>query len=122
MPADLLDGHRVVSYFSSRTGRPFPLRYMRGEETFEINGHTTVSVNESTAHLTTLLTGLGMAQTFVFMAKPYLDSGALVEVLTGWEPPPHKVYVVYSPNRHLSAKLRAFVDWVVEVFTPYSTA
>ncbi|MDL9997008.1 LysR family transcriptional regulator [Variovorax sp. J22P240] len=121
-PADLMNGHRVVSYFSSLTGRPFPLRYVRGEETFEINGHTAVAVNESTAHVTTILSGLGMAQTFAFMAKPYLDSGELVEVLPGWEPPPHPVYVVYPPNRHLSAKLRAFVDWVVEVFTPYGTA
>ncbi|MDM0048354.1 LysR family transcriptional regulator [Variovorax sp. J22R115] len=121
-PADLMNGHRVVSYFSSLTGRPFPLRYVRGEETFEINGHTAVAVNESTAHVTTILSGLGMAQTFAFMAKPYLDSGELVEVLPGWEPPPHPVYVVYPPNRNLSAKLRAFVDWVVEVFTPYGTA
>lgn len=26
------------------------------------------------------------------------------------------VYVVYPPNRHLSAKVRAFVDWVAELF------
>jgi DNA-binding transcriptional LysR family regulator len=119
-PADLLDGHRVVSYFSSRTGRPFPLRYERGEERFEIDGHAAVAVNESTAHLTTLLTGLGVAQTFAFMARPHVRSGALVEVLKGWEPPPIPVYVVYPPNRHLSAKLRAFVDWTVEVFLPFS--
>ncbi|MDM0104068.1 LysR family transcriptional regulator [Variovorax sp. J22R24] len=121
MPAELLEGHRVVSYFSSRTGRPFPLRYVRGEESFEINGHIAVAVNESTAHLTTILTGLGVAQTFAFMAKPHVDSGALVALLADWEPPPHPVYVVYPPNRHLSAKLRAFVDWV-EIFSPYSTA
>ena len=26
------------------------------------------------------------------------------------------VYVVYPPNSHLSAKVRAFVDWVVDLF------
>ena len=26
------------------------------------------------------------------------------------------VYVVYPPNRHLSAKVRAFVDWTAELF------
>jgi DNA-binding transcriptional LysR family regulator len=25
--------------------------------------------------------------------------------------------VVYPPNSHLSAKVRAFVDWVVELFS-----
>ena len=26
------------------------------------------------------------------------------------------LHVVYPPNRHLSAKLRVFVDWVAELF------
>jgi LysR family transcriptional regulator for bpeEF and oprC len=41
-------------------------------------------------------------------------------VLADWAPAPHPVYVVYPPGRHPSAKLRAFVDWAVEVFAPYS--
>ena len=57
-PADLLAGHRVVSYFSSRTGRYIPPRYERGDERIEINGHAVIAVNESTAHLTALLTRL----------------------------------------------------------------
>jgi DNA-binding transcriptional LysR family regulator len=46
----------------------------------------------------------------------------LSEVLAAWEPPPLPVSVVYPPNRHLSAKLRAFADWAVEVFAPYGAA
>jgi len=121
-PADLHDGHQVISYFSSRTGRYFPLRYERGEERIEINGHALMAVNESTAHLTAVLTGLGVAQTLAVMAQPHVERGTLVEILAGWEPAPHPVYVVYPPNRHLSAKLRAFVDWTVEVFAPYGSA
>ncbi|MDM0082817.1 LysR family transcriptional regulator [Variovorax sp. J31P179] len=118
-PADLLDGHRVVSYFSSRTGRYIPPHYERGDERIEINGHAVIAVNESTAHLTALLTGLGVAQTFAFMAKPHVESGALVELLADWEPPPMPVSIGYPSSRHPSAKLRAFVDWTVEVFAPY---
>lgn len=119
-PADLVDGHRVVNYFSSGTGRYIPPRYERGDERFEINGHAVIAVNESTAHLTALLTGLGVAQTFAFMAQPHVESGALVELLADWEPPPMPVSVAYPSSRHLSAKLRAFVDWTVEVFAPFS--
>ncbi|MDM0111853.1 LysR family transcriptional regulator [Variovorax sp. J22R133] len=120
-PADLLDGHRVVSYFSSRTGRYVPPRYERGDERIEINGHAVIAVNESTAHLTALLTGLGVAQTYAFMAQPYVDSGALVELLADWEPPPMPVSVAYPSSRHMSAKLRAFIDWTVEVFAPHES-
>ena len=120
-PAALLEGHRVVSYFSSRTGRYVPPRYERGDECIEINGHAVIAVNESTAHLTALLTGLGVAQTFAFMAQPHVESGALVELLADWEPPPMAVSVAYPSSRHMNAKLRAFVDWTVEVFAPYGS-
>ena len=120
-PADLTHGHRVVSYFSARTGRYVPPRYERGDERIEINGHVVMAANESTAHLTALLTGLGVAQTFAFMARPYVESGALVELLADWEPPPMPVSVAYPSSRHPSAKLRAFVDWSVEVFGPYDS-
>ncbi|HEX5738199.1 MAG TPA: LysR family transcriptional regulator, partial [Hydrogenophaga sp.] len=29
------------------------------------------------------------------------------------------LYVVYPPNRHLSAKVRAFVEWVAELFAQH---
>jgi LysR family transcriptional regulator for bpeEF and oprC len=122
-PADLGDGtHRVVGYFSSLSNRPIPLRYAHGEERIEIHGRTVVGVNESTAHLTAVLTGMGVAQTFDVMAQPHLASGALVEVLQAWAPPTYPLHVVYPTNRHLSAKLRVFVDWAVELFAPYNDA
>ena len=33
-----------------------------------------------------------------------------------WKHPPIPIHVVYPPNRHLSARVRAFVDWAAEVF------
>jgi DNA-binding transcriptional LysR family regulator len=50
-----------------------------------------------------------------FMAGPLLRSGALVRVLEDWEAEVIPIYVVYPPNRHLSSKLRVFVDWMVEL-------
>lgn len=122
-PQDLLDGrHHLVSYFSARTGRIVPAHYVRGAERFDISGQGLISVNESTAHLNAALTGLGLVQTFGPIVQPHIERGALVEVLAGWAPPPMPFYVAYPPNRNLSAKLRAFVDWIVEVFAPYNTA
>jgi LysR family transcriptional regulator, regulator for bpeEF and oprC len=37
-------------------------------------------------------------------------------VLPDWTRPALPVHVVYPPNRHLSAKVRAFVDWAAELF------
>ena len=120
-PQELLDGrHAMASYFSARTGRTVPASYVRGAERLEIVASGAVSVNESTAHLNAALAGLGLVQTFGPIVQPYIASGALVEVLADWAPPPMPFYVAYPANRHLGAKLRVFIDWVVGVFEPYN--
>ncbi|MBL0919625.1 MAG: LysR family transcriptional regulator [Hydrogenophaga sp.] len=122
-PQELLDGrHLMVSYFSAGTGRIVPAPYVRGDERFDITGQGVISVNESTAHLNAALAGLGLVQTFDPIVQPHIESGALVEVLADWAPPPMPFYVAYPPNRNVSGKLRVFVDWVVEVFEPYNAA
>jgi LysR family transcriptional regulator for bpeEF and oprC len=50
------------------------------------------------------------------MALPYLRSGALIELMPQWRPLPMPISVVYPHNRHLSPKVRVFVDWAAELF------
>ena len=115
-PRDLETTYSVVSYTSSLSGRPFPLHFRRRDEAIEVIASSAIAVNESTAHMTCLLEGLGIGQTFRFMAQRYLNDGSLVSVLDDWRRPPHPMHILYPPNRHLSAKLRVFVDWISEVF------
>jgi DNA-binding transcriptional LysR family regulator len=118
-PAQLQAGHALFGYFSSLTGRSFPMLFARKGERLEITAPTQVAVNESTAHLTGLLAGLGVGQTFGFMARPHFARGALSPLMEDWDRPHHPLHLLYPPNRHLQAKLRVFVDWVVEVFAPF---
>jgi LysR family transcriptional regulator, regulator for bpeEF and oprC len=119
-PQDLQDGrHVMANYFSARTGRIVPASYVRGGQRLDIAGQGLISVNESTAHLNAALHGLGLVQTFGPVVQAHIERGALVEVLSDWAPPPMPFYVAYPANRHLSARLRVFVDWVVELFEPY---
>jgi DNA-binding transcriptional LysR family regulator len=117
-PRDLAHGHVPIQYFSSLTGRRFPMRFHRENEAIEVTvtAPAAVSVNESTAHLTALLCGLGISQTFQYMARPHVEKGALVPLLTDWTRPRYQLNVLYPPTKHLSAKLRVFIDWTVEVF------
>ena len=45
-----------------------------------------------------------------------MAGGRLVPVLQNWKSPDVPVSVVYAPNRYLSAKVRVFIDWVIELF------
>jgi LysR family transcriptional regulator for bpeEF and oprC len=118
-PLQLEQGHCLLSYFSSLTGKPIPLMFQRQSEAFEITERTMVAVNESSAHLACMLTGLGISQTFGFMARPHISRGALVPLLQEWSRAQHPLHLLYPPNRHLQAKLRVFVDWAAEVFAQF---
>jgi LysR family transcriptional regulator for bpeEF and oprC len=123
-PSELEKGHRLINYFSSRTGRQFPHLFVQGGEHLEILGTYQLAVNESNALTTAVLAGLGITQVARFGLQHHLDNGTLVRVLPDWSHPPIPLHVVYPPNRHLSAKVRAFVDWATELLarTPYLQA
>ncbi len=63
-----------------------------------------------------VLAGYGIAQVTALMARPLLAEGRLRRVLADWDVPAIPLHVVYPPHRHLSNKVRVFVDWVVGLF------
>jgi DNA-binding transcriptional LysR family regulator len=115
-PAELMRNHTVVGYFNASSARPFAMTFTRGEEQEEVNGRTIVAVNDGNAYVAAGLAGLGVIVAPLFMVEPHLADGSLRPVLLDWSTDPVPLYVVYPPNRHLSTKLRIFVDWVAEVF------
>ncbi|QNP40591.1 LysR family transcriptional regulator [Lysobacter solisilvae (ex Woo and Kim 2020)] len=115
-PADLQARHRLVNYQSARTSRVLPASFEQSGARFKLEGPASVSVNESNANLAAGLAGLGVIQNFNYVVRPYLDSGALVEVLPDWRPPPYPIHVVYPPNRHMGHRIRVFIDWLAEEF------
>ena len=112
-------GHTLAGYFSSLSGKATPLEFKREDEWVVVKGETAVAVNESTAHVSALLAGVGIGQTFRFAVAPYLESGQLREVLPDWTRPRLPLHLVYPSDRRLSAKLNAFGDWLAEVFAPF---
>ncbi len=115
-PQDLGRDHFTVGYLKLRTGDPHPLTFVRRAETLEVVGRYQAAMNEAATYLAAGLAGYGVIQTPYFMARPHLASGALREVLTEWTVPPLPLHVVYPPNRHLSTRLRVFVDWAAALF------
>lgn len=115
-PREIAAGHKAVNYFSPRTGRSFPFTFERDGETVEVVPPHTVSVNDSTAYVAAAMAGLGIAQIAPFTAREAIASGALRPILRDWNGESIPLFVVYPPNRHLSSRLRVFVDWIAELF------
>jgi len=118
MPHTLADlqQHQSVHYFSSRTGRTIDWDFMVDGAPQEVKMAGKLSVNDGDAYVACAVQGFGLVQAPLYMVQPYLEDGRLVEVLSQWKAVPMPISVVYLHNRHLSPKVRAFVDWVAELF------
>ena len=57
--------------------------------------------------------GVGLVQLPSYVLSQDIKSGALLPLLTGHEADNRDVYAVYPASRHLSPKVRAFVDYLV---------
>ncbi len=114
-PRDLEGAHRVVGFFKARSGRSQPLLFTDKDERYEISARSVVCVNDGNAYVAAGLAGLGVLQAPTFMVEDHLASGALRRVLTSWGSHNLPVHVVYPPNRHISNRVRVFVDWVAEL-------
>ncbi|MFN4119069.1 LysR family transcriptional regulator [Acidovorax sp.] len=105
--------HRTVGFLWARTGRSLPFDMRRGTERVQAQGHDICAVDDGNAYLTAGLAGLGVLWLPDYMARPHVAAGELVPLLQDWTLDPMPLYVAYPPHRHVSAKVRVFIDWVV---------
>ena len=61
------------------------------------------------------IAGDGLVQLHTYMAEPYLKSGQLVQVLSEYAAPGPPISALFPSNRHLSPKVRVFIDFVIDV-------
>lgn len=115
-PNDLLR-HRCVNYFSARTGKIYDWDFARGSERIQIALPGSIAVNDSNAYVSAGLAGLGIVQMPHVTIEPLIADGRFEVLLPEWTSDPLPIHVVYPQNRHLSAKVRVFVEWVAELFS-----
>lgn len=118
-PAELEDNHRMIRYASPRNGKLYSFEYYKDGETVEVGGNYLLSVNDSRAGVVAALAGLGVLHTATFQIQDYISTGVLEPLFTGWCTESIPLHVVYPPNRHLSNKVRVFVDWIAELFAKH---
>jgi LysR family transcriptional regulator for bpeEF and oprC len=118
---DDLARHRCVNYFSAKTGKVYDWDFRRGDEKIVIPMRGAIALNDSNAYVHAGLAGLGIIQMTDYLLDQHVEAGRMVQLLADWSSDPLPVHIVYPQNRHLSAKVRVFVEWVAELFAnhPY---
>jgi DNA-binding transcriptional LysR family regulator len=78
-----------------------------------------LSTNSSEVVREAVLSGLGIAFRSTWDVGPDLRAGSLVQVLPEWEGSSDVgLYAVYPSRQHLPAKVRAFIDFLADLYGP----
>ncbi|HBS6723827.1 LysR family transcriptional regulator [Klebsiella pneumoniae] len=107
--------HCIAGFLSSRTSKIDPLVLCSENERIEITGNYVLAVDDGNAYLEAGLVGLGVIALPNYMAAAHQAVGALIPLFTQWRISPMPLYLAFPPNRHVNAKLRVFIDWIVEL-------
>jgi len=114
-PADLA-GHRALTYAYAAAPNLWRLIGPDGAA-HDVRVAGPLMANSGELLIASAGAGLGLVMTPDFMLEPELAAGRLVRVLPGYEGPLLDTWAVYPSRRHLSAKVRLFVDQLVEAFS-----
>ncbi|MEE8189064.1 MAG: LysR family transcriptional regulator [Kiloniellales bacterium] len=117
---DDLQDRECLLYSYQTAGDVWRLCGPGGERRLRVTGR--LRINNGDALLAAAIGGLGIAFLPTFICGEDLRAGRLVHILPEWsEPADTAVYAVYPAARHLSPKVRVFVDFLAERFggTPY---
>ena len=120
-PRDLEDGQqRIVGYLWARTGKPLSYTLYKDGETVRVQGRPVLTVDDGNAYLAAGIAGMGVLWLPRYMAEDAMARGELVELFSDWSMQSMPLYLAFPPNRHVSAKLRVFIDWVVELMARHA--
>jgi DNA-binding transcriptional LysR family regulator len=114
-PQDLAR-HNCLVYTHANPDSLWRLRSHEGDIAVRVSGN--LRLNDDEAIWQAVLGGLGISILPTFTVGKDLQSGRLRAVLTEYTPAERNLYALYLPNRHLTAKVRVFIDFLLERFEP----
>jgi DNA-binding transcriptional LysR family regulator len=108
----LAPSHTLLPFLQPSTGKLLPWIFLQSGQAIDINPRSSVHVSDGPLGCVVLARhGIGLVQTFSWIADSYKDE--LIEVLPSLSGRTRPFFLIYPQNRHLSARVRALVDFLI---------
>jgi DNA-binding transcriptional LysR family regulator len=111
-PRDI-EKHQCVLMRAPSTGTHFGWEFVRGRKVVPVNASGQLMVNEAGPLIAACVAGQGITRMLELYARDLLAEGRLIQVLPEWAEETYPLYAYHHSSRLQSAKVRAFMDFVV---------
>ena len=111
--------HECLRYLSG--GQPLDWEFVDGGARKTVTVSGSFDTDDGGALVAATLSGGGIARVFRFQVEAHFASGELVPVLERFGSPSLDVYALHAYSRHVSPRVRAWIDFLREHFSSQET-
>ncbi len=111
---DDLKRHVGIHFRDPATGQAFAWEFHKGQKVLTVDVPSRLVLSDGNALITEAVAGTGIAQVTENSVRDLIKRKELIDLFPEWSGEQFPLYAFY-PSRHLSAKTRAFTDFVREL-------
>ncbi len=116
VPKTLEDLQRHTMLIYTLANKPHEFRFTKAGKTVTLNLKGVMEANDGQILRAAALDGMGILVQPSYIVYEDIVAGRLVPLLDDWDLPRLAINLAYPSRKHLSAKVRTFIDFIAEHF------
>jgi len=109
-----LPHHACIHLRDPLIRQPYVWEFHKGRKVLTVKTRSRLLVSDARTMLTECVSGMGIAQVFTVAVRDFLENQQLVELFPDWPDEKFPLYAYFPSRHHPAAKVRAFVEFVLQ--------
>lgn len=106
-----------IGWFNTQNTSVSNWKLIKKDATFNLESKPILEFDDPEASLIACLTGLGISMAAPFAVYTHVMNGELIPILPEWHFEERPLQIIYPSKKHLTIKVRSFVDWAYSLLT-----
>ena len=110
-----IEGRDCIDFYDAANARPYDWEMRRKKEVLPLRVKARLLVSDAGTLIGACEAGAGIGQVLEIGSQQSLHSGRLVELFPEWSDERWPLYAIYPSRLHRAAKVRAFIEFCLEI-------
>jgi DNA-binding transcriptional LysR family regulator len=110
-----IEQHDCIDFYDAANARPYDWEMRRKKDVLPLRVKARLLVSDSGTLIGACEAGAGIAQLLEIGCQELLRSGRLLELFPEWSEERFPLYAIYPSRLHRAAKVRAFIEFCLEI-------